>query len=214
MSGTISFNPYATTTQNSGFLLQTQGLVQGVASDDPTSRMLLAGGTLNSGESIPMWGGVAVNEMINVANANADGLGPSLKRSTSQTTVTGFSVFNQASSMVIVPGNTVPLAGVGNYVSFYRLGSNARIAVQCDPAIVTALNSTDEPINYEALYLGCHQLPHHPGDLRRQLRAADLDPAAQREHQQQGRVVELAQCDLDRRRCRGHPDLKGRHPCL
>lgn len=152
MSGTISFNPYATTTQNSGFLLQTQGLVQGVASDDPTSRMLLAGGTLNSGESIPMWGGVAVNEMINVANANADGLGPSLKRSTSQTTVTGFSVFNQASSMVIVPGNTVPLAGVGNYVSFYRLGSNARIAVQCDPAIVTALNSTDEPINYEALY--------------------------------------------------------------
>ena len=63
-----------------------------------------------------------------------------------------FSVFNQASSMVINSGNTVPLAASGNYVSFFRLGTNVRLAVRCDPAIVTALNSSDGLINSQTLY--------------------------------------------------------------
>ena len=152
MASTLAFNPYGTSQPQDSFLLQTQGLMQGLVYDDPASRLWLMGGLLGTADSIPMWGGVPVNEMINVANAQADGLGPVVNRSTTQATITGFSVFNQASSMVINTGNTVPLAASGNYVSFFRLGTNVRLAVACDPAIVTALNSSDGSITSQALY--------------------------------------------------------------
>ena len=155
MAANISFNPYATSQPQDSFLLQSQGLIQGTAYADPTARMELMGGYVDSGETLPMWGGVPINEMINLSgsgNAQSDGLGPSVKRSTTQATITGFSVFDQASSMVITAGNTVPLAANLNYMSFYRLGTNARIAVQCDPAIITALNSSNGDISSQALY--------------------------------------------------------------
>jgi hypothetical protein len=142
MSGSITFNPYATTSPANSFLLQTQGYVQGLALDDPSARMWLAGGTLATTETVTMWGGVPIEEIVNNAGAGGEGLGPVVKRSVSQATVTGFSVFNQASSMVITPGNTVPLAGTGNFVAFYRLGTNQRIAIKVDPALVATLSST------------------------------------------------------------------------
>jgi len=54
--------------------------------------------------------------------------------------------------MVIVPGNSAPVAGVGNGLLFYRYGTQARIAVQCDPALVAALVSADGSIVSQALY--------------------------------------------------------------
>lgn len=152
MSGTVSFNPFSTNQPQNTFDTQTQGYVQGVAMDDPSSRMWLMGGTLASTETLTMWGGVPVEEYINVTGSGSEGLGPTLKRSASQATVTGFSVFNQASSMVITPGNTVPLASVTNFVAFYRLNTQARIVVACDPALVTALTSSDGAINSQSLY--------------------------------------------------------------
>lgn len=152
MSGTISFNPYMTTVPQNAFLLETQGYVQGLASDDPSSRMWLMGGNLASSETVVMWGGVPVSEEINNLSTGSEGLGPVLKRATSQANTTGFSVFNQAGSMVITPGSTVPQAAVGNYVSFYRIGPKAvRIAVKCDPALISAL-SAGEFINGASLY--------------------------------------------------------------
>ena len=152
MTSTLAFNPYTTSQPQDSFLLQTQGLIQGLVYDDPASRLWLAGGVLGTADSIPMWGGVPIKELINVANSGSDGLGSTLNRSAAQADTTGFSVFNQAMSMVIGMGNTVPLAASGNYVSFFRLGTNVRLPVRCDPAIVTALNSVDGLINSQALY--------------------------------------------------------------
>jgi hypothetical protein len=155
MSGALSITPYSTNQPANTFLLQTQGLVQGAAYDDPSARMELAGGVLASTETVVMWGGVPLTELINVpsqAGAGADGLGPSVKRATTQANTTGWSVYNQAMSMVITPGATAPVSGVGNYVGFFRYGSNIRIAVQLDPALVAALVASDVAINAESLY--------------------------------------------------------------
>lgn len=145
MSGTISFNPFLTSQPQDSFLLQTQGYVSGTAFDDPSVRLELMGGVLASTETIVMWGGVPVTEQINVTGAGSEGTGPKVARATSQASTTGFSVFNQASSMVITPGQTVPVAAVGNYVSFFRTASNIRVAVNVDPALVAAI-STGESI--------------------------------------------------------------------
>jgi hypothetical protein len=152
MSGSISFNPYATTSPANSFLSPTQGYVQGLALDDPSSRMWLVGGQLASTETVTMWGGIPISQEINQLGTSSEGLGPLIKRATASSNTTGWSVFNQASSMVITPGNTVPLAGTGNYVSFYRSGSGqVRIPVRCDAALVAALTST-ELINAPVLY--------------------------------------------------------------
>lgn len=150
MSGSISLNPYVTNQPQDSFLLQTQGYVQGVAFDDPSVRMELERGVLASTETVVMWGGIPLTELINSAGSGPDALGPNVKRATSQGTVTGFSVFNQAHSMVIGPGLTVPVSGTGGYVGLFRLGTEARIAVQADPALVSAASGT--AINSQALY--------------------------------------------------------------
>jgi hypothetical protein len=150
----ITINPFSTNQPQDSFLLQTQGLIQGMMYDDPTARLELAGGVLNSGETVPMWGGRAISEFVNYAGSNSDGLGPQIysgtaagnSQSATAQTITGFSVYNQANSMVITPGQTAPQAGVGNYVAFVRNGSNARIAVKIAPALVTALIATPGPI--------------------------------------------------------------------
>jgi len=46
-------------------------------------------------------------------------------------------VFNQDHAMVNSPQSPVPLAGSGMLVNFFRLGSGARIAVACDPSLVS-----------------------------------------------------------------------------
>lgn len=150
MSGTVNFNPYTTTTPQNTFLLESQGYIQGVATDDPVAYEWLAGGVLASTETLPMWGGVPIEELVNIAGTNADALGGNVKRATSQATVTGWSVFNQAGHMVITPGNTVPLAGVLNGVHFYRAATNQRVAVQADPALAAAVSGNS--ITASALY--------------------------------------------------------------
>jgi hypothetical protein len=151
MSGTISFNPFATQTPVGIFINPTQGYTQGLALDDPSSRGWLMGGTLDVNETLTMWGGVPLSEEINNLGNGSEGLGPAVKRATTQGNTTAWSVFNQASSMVITAGNNVPQAGVGNYVSWYRTGTNARIPVKCDPALIAAL-SAGELINAASLY--------------------------------------------------------------
>lgn len=151
MSGSISFNPYGTQTPVGTFINPTQGYTQGLAVDDPSSRLWLEGGVLASTETVTMWGGVPISVEINNLGTGSEGLGPTVKRSTTQGNTNGWSVFNQASSMVITPGNSVPQAGTLNYVSFYKNGTNARIPVYCDPALISAL-SAGEFVNAPALY--------------------------------------------------------------
>lgn len=141
MSASISFNPYVTGNGAGSFAVTSDGLVQGTALDSPNTRYNLAGGILASTETIPMWGGVAISEYVPGAVSAIPELGGTIGRATNMTpatagVITGFSVFDQNHSMVQTPSSPVPLAGVGGQVNFYRLGSNARIAVPCSPNLV------------------------------------------------------------------------------
>ena len=153
MSGSLTFNPSLTTNVPNSFLLQTQGYIQGFAMDDPSARMELSGGVLASTETLVMWGGVPVTELINITGSGSDLLGPALKRATSQATVTAWSTFNQAHSMLITPGgSTAPVAATGHYVAFFRNGTNIRLAVACDPALISTIASAGDNVSSLALF--------------------------------------------------------------
>jgi len=152
MSGSITFNPYGTSQPQDSFLLQTQGLVQGAPYDDTVSRLWLEGGILATTETVVMWGGVPITEVINTPGVGSEGLGNTVKRATSQTNATGWSTNLQANSMVVVSGNNVPLSGTGNYVAYFRYGSQQRLAVQCDPVLYSAIAGAGDAINSQALY--------------------------------------------------------------
>lgn len=134
----ISINPLLTTNFNGGFDVQSYGLVQGVAMDDPAIRYALASGIVASTETLPMWGGVGIYEDVpsGAAGQPSGVLGGNIGRATSLANLTGFSVFNQAHAMINTPQSPVPLAATGATVNLYRLGSGARVAVACDPALV------------------------------------------------------------------------------
>lgn len=145
MVANVSFNPLLVTVASGTFGVSSNGMVQGVAMDDPAVRYALAGGVLASAESLPMWGGVAVFEHIPFSDEDLDTMGPFLGRATSVATIAGFSVFNQASNWINTPQSPVPIAGNGFTVPFYRLGSGARIAVACDPSLVSLEGGVSNP---------------------------------------------------------------------
>lgn len=148
MVANVPFNPMVTTTASGSFNITSSGYVQGFALDDPTARNQLVGGVLADSETIPMWGGIAIYENV-AGNPNASYIGnpsgPSgdlgglVGRATTVTggskPITGFSVFNQAQAGITTPQSQVPLVGSKMQVMLYRLGSLARIAVKCDPAL-------------------------------------------------------------------------------
>lgn len=143
---TISINPAITTTASGLFSLTESGLVQGTSLDSPNIRNQLAGGILDPTATLPMWGGVGIYENIPLSTAGAttavNAFGGYVGRATSVTanaakSLTGFSVFDQAVAGINSPQSTVPLFSTGQSVNFYRLGSNARIAVQCAPGLVS-----------------------------------------------------------------------------
>jgi hypothetical protein len=149
MTATVTFNPVLTTNALGSFSATSGGLVQGTAYDDPSTRYRLRGGWLNTTETLPMWGGVAISEGVPSPLADSIGgtqnpgiaLGPSITRATSIGAptsgqqavgqITGFSVFDQNYSAVQSPQSPVPLVGSGMTLNYYPLGSNARIAVAC-----------------------------------------------------------------------------------
>jgi hypothetical protein len=138
MASNVSFNPLLMTTAQNTFNVSSEGYVQGVAMDDPAVRYALAGGILNATETLPIWGGVGIYEYIpGAAGAPADQLGSLVGRATTLGALKGFAVFNQAHAWITTPQSQCPSGGAGMTVPFYRLGSGARIAVQCDPALAS-----------------------------------------------------------------------------
>ncbi len=142
MVASVSINPYATSAGNNGlFNVSADGLRQGTAFPDPSTRFRLRGCVLAQTETIPMWGGVGV--YMNVPGGASPNpnytLGPVCGRATALTgslALAGFSVFDQDYSMITSPQSPVPLAGSGGMVNVYPLGSLARIVVECDPALI------------------------------------------------------------------------------
>lgn len=159
MTASVAFNYMPTTNAAGAFNTNSAGDVQGMFRDDPAIRYQLSGGYLSSAELIPMWGGVAISEAMRpnptITGPNGQSLtgpdnviGGAITRATQIATgtnsLTGFSVFNQAYGMVITPQSSVPLAGSGMQVNFFRMGSGARIVVAC-AATLSAI--TADPIN-------------------------------------------------------------------
>jgi hypothetical protein len=143
----IAFNPLATTTFLGGFSVSSDGLVQGVAMDDPAVRFALSGGILDVSETIPMYGGVGI--YANVPTIGVP-LGPKVGRATTVAAnaakgLVGFSVFNQAHAWMQTPQSPVPTGAGGMTVPYFLLGSGARIAVKADPGLLALGGSTIQP---------------------------------------------------------------------
>lgn len=145
MVATIQGYPFATTVGNNGlFNVSANGLTQGTAYPDPSTRWALRQGILAQAETAPMFGGVGVYADVptKLSSTSASStLGTTVGRATTLTaaqagTLAGFSVFDQDYSMVNFPGNAVPIVGSGGSVMWYPLGSRARIAVACSPNLV------------------------------------------------------------------------------
>jgi hypothetical protein len=145
MVATIPTNPFVQIGGNNGlFNVTSVGARQGTAEPDPSTRFRLRGGVLAQTETIPMWGGVGIYADVPAQNLVGGQpsytFGPSVGRAVSlndaNKPLLGFSVFDEAYNGVTSPQSPVPLIGSGGQVNWYPLGSLARIAVACDPALV------------------------------------------------------------------------------
>lgn len=161
--GTIAFNPQLTTQPNASFLANTRGYVQGAFFDDPSSRMWLVSGVVSSAYSGSFIGGMAISETLNAYSNTGTGLGLNIAPAANNASITGFSTNNQAYNMTIVPGNTVPVSTAGMTANYFRLGSNARIAVQCSATLMTAVAGglTTQQVSWD--FVNNMLVPYTPG---------------------------------------------------
>jgi hypothetical protein len=136
----FNVNPFVTTVAEGMFNTTSVGLRQGTAFPDPATRNRSRTTVLAADETLPMWGGVGVYMNVpGVPGGPGVPLGPVSGRANSLTgskALAGFSVFDGAYAMVTTPQSRAPLAGPGNQVIVYPLGSLARIVVACDPVLV------------------------------------------------------------------------------
>lgn len=130
----LSLNPMATTNAAGTFGVNSNGYIQGVAMDDPANRFNLVGGTVASTETTPLWGGVAIAEMI--PGTKSRPTGSNIRRATSIADLEGFTVFNQAHNGLTTPNSPVPLYAAGMSCSYYRLGSNMRVPLKAAADVV------------------------------------------------------------------------------
>lgn len=135
MANSISLQPMLTTTGSGTFFVQSEGLIQGTAFDDPAVRYALSTGSLAATETLPMWGGVAITE--NISTLTPPTLGPSIVRASAVANITGFSTYNQATSWIVTPQSNAPSASAAMTIPFFRLGSGARLAVAADPSLAS-----------------------------------------------------------------------------
>lgn len=135
-----SFNPILTGQVPSTFTIQSDGLIQGVAMDDPAVRNFLAGGTLATTETLPMFGGVPIVE--NLPTSTTPNTGNIIARALTTATITGWSVLNQAHHAVTSTSSPAPMFAPGMSVHFYRNGSGARIPVPIDATLVSLLGGS------------------------------------------------------------------------
>jgi hypothetical protein len=143
---TITLNPIITTNAPGTFSVTLNGLVQGMAMDDPAARNWLTGGVLGPNETLPMFGGIPITETFPPAFGSAGYIDPSLQTLVTRATagwavpavagmMTGISVFNQNFAAINTPQSPVPQSAPGMAVHLYRFGTNARIPMAMDPAM-------------------------------------------------------------------------------
>lgn len=137
----INLDPFKTQGAFSGlFNVESRGLTQGDAQDDPAIRLQLCSGSLDSALDAPIWGGVGVMECI--APAASDVAGAVIKKA-SATVCNAFSVFNQAYHGITTASNPVPLYLADGSVHYYRIGSGARIPLPISENVAALANGTE-----------------------------------------------------------------------
>jgi hypothetical protein len=169
MVANLTLNPVITTNAAGTFSVTLDGMMQGMAMDDPAMRNQLAGGYLDSAETLPMFGGIPITESLPPSvGAPVSALGNNIKRATASNNLTGISVYNQVHSAINTPQSPAPQILSGGFVAFYRFGSLARIPMACDPAllpnlpglIVTPIALYWDPVNFfVTATAGAIQLP-------------------------------------------------------
>ena len=158
---TISINPSVTISPPSSFLADSQGYTQGLALADPVARQWLASGSVDSSVTQPVWGGMAISELV--AAPGASGSGNSIGLAATIGAITGFSVSNRGYNMIVSPGNNVQTASAGMSIPYYRYGSNARIAVKCSSALVTAVEANPTNTQVEWDFTNQQLIPYASG---------------------------------------------------
>lgn len=142
--GSISINPMKTTNAKGSFGIESNGLYQGVALDDPANRFNLAAGFVSTKETGVLFGGQPILEKIVGTNTNP--MGTEISKAAKAADVCGFTVFNQAHNGLSSPQSPVPQYASGMSVSFYRIGSNMRVPLKASAAVV-ALGTNGAPTN-------------------------------------------------------------------
>lgn len=70
----INFDPFKTQGSFAGsFNVESRGLTQGDAQDDPAIRLQLCSGTLDKNLDAPVWGGIGVVECVSTVAENVSG---------------------------------------------------------------------------------------------------------------------------------------------
>lgn len=139
----INFDPFKTQGSFAGsFNVESRGLTQGDAQDDPAIRLQLCSGTLDKNLDAPVWGGIGVVECVSTVAENVSG--STIKKATASV-CNAFTVFNQAYHGITTASNPVPLYLAGGSVHYYRVGSGARIPLPISAA-VAALATGDDPV--------------------------------------------------------------------
>lgn len=121
----ISFDPNVTTNIKNGFLLDTEGYVQGFVQDDPAMRFQWEGAQVG-GDTV-LWGGLAVT--VNLQGVDKNIQGSLIVPATSLSTINGWTIFNQSMNGIITPSSNVPQYAVGSSLNIVRPGSLARLCV-------------------------------------------------------------------------------------
>jgi hypothetical protein len=143
MTAQIAFNPFTQTVGNAGlFSTQSGGVRQGTAYPDPSTRFRLRGGILATSETLPMWGGVGIYANVPGASSTPNPtlgtvVGRAVSLNDASKPLAGFATSDQAYNWITSPQSPVPTCPSGGTVNWYPLGSLARFAVECDPALVS-----------------------------------------------------------------------------
>lgn len=143
MTGSVTFQPFKTQGSfTNSFNVESRGLTQGDAHDDPAIRLQLCSGMIDPAITDMLWGGVGVMECISTVGTNVSG---STIKKASATVCNAFSVFNQAYHGITTASNPVPLFMGGGSLHYFRIGSGARIPLPIS-ASVSALATGGEPV--------------------------------------------------------------------
>jgi hypothetical protein len=148
MPASIAFNPFLTSVASGSFNATSSGFIVGQTMADPAARYQLASGFLAQTETLPMWGGVAINEGFSPGTTSTSTTGSSLGSPITRAallgsagvvgSITGFCVFDQNFSAITTPQSPVPLVASGGTFNYLRLGSKGRVALQVNPLVIAA----------------------------------------------------------------------------